>query len=61
MLSTAVTRSGKLALAKSPTDFISTTLADTSIVCQEMKLSRKTPEKGEYLSADSRTSALDDL
>lgn len=54
-------RLGKLALVKSPADFIWTTLADTSVMCQEIKLSRKTPEKGKYLPADSRTSALDSL
>lgn len=43
----------------SPTDFILTTLGDTSIMCWEIKLSSKTPDKGKYLHADSRTSALD--
>lgn len=54
-------RLGKLVLVTSPIDFIPTTLADTSVTCWEIKLSRKTPEKGKYLPADSRTSALDNL
>lgn len=57
----AVMRLGKLALIKSSPDFTLTTLADTSIMCREIKLSWKTPEKGKYLPADSRTSALDNL
>lgn len=58
MPGTAVLLTGKLTLMKSPPDFILTTLADTSLMCQEIKLSRKTPEKSNSLPADSRTSAL---
>lgn len=52
---------GRLALVRSPTDPIQAGLAGTSIMCQETQLTSKTPEKGKYLPADSRTSALDNL
>lgn len=45
----AVTRIGKLTLMKSPTDFVLTTLADISVMCQEIKLSRRTSEKSNSL------------
>lgn len=45
----AVTRIGKLTLMKSPTDFVLTTLADISVMCREIKLSRRTSEKSNSL------------
>lgn len=52
---------GELALMRSPVAFVWIRLADNSTVCQEPKLTNTTPEKGKYLPADSRTSALDNL